>query len=289
MQKRLSLIHLVILVCLLVFAFSTHSTASQKDGLLKVYFLDVGQGDAIFIEAPNGNQVLIDGGPGNAVLSRLGEVMPFYDKDIDVIVMTHPDADHASGLVEVLERYEVENIVFSDIESEKALYLAWKEKVSKEEANIIDPTFGKVIDLGNGVILKIIYPFDSFIGQRFDKTNNNSVVAMLKYKDFEVLLTGDIEIKGERALLLEGVNVKADVLKVAHHGSKTSTMEEFVSAVSPEVAVIQVGDDNRYGHPTSEVLERLEKYDIRVYRNDLEGDIKIISDGKNYQVINTKI
>jgi len=281
-SRKLSLIHLVLLLCLSVFAFSTHSAASQKDGLLKIYFFNVGQGDSIFIETPSGHQILIDGGPGGKVLSKLGGVMPFYDKNINLVVMTHPDADHASGLVEVLEKYEVENVVFSDIESEKALYLAWKELVEKEGANIIDPILGKIIDLGDGVILHIIYPSESLTGQRFDKTNNNSIVAMLDYKDLEVLLTGDIEVKGERAILIEGVDVDADILKIAHHGSKTSSMEEFLSAVSPEVAVIQVGAENRYSHPTEEVLKRLDDFGIKYYRNDLDGDIKITSDGNSF-------
>src|SRR3989338_1070378 len=105
--RKFSLIHLVIILCLSIFVFSTHSIASSKDGLLKIYFFDIGQGDAIFIEAPNGNQVLIDGGPDNAVVQKLGEIMPFYDRDIDLVVLTHSDADHVAGLIEVLERYEV--------------------------------------------------------------------------------------------------------------------------------------------------------------------------------------
>src|SRR3990167_5904203 len=150
-MRKLSLLYVVVLLCLSVFAFSTNSIASQKDGLLKIYFFDIGQWDAIFIETPNGNQVLIDGGPDNAVLQKLGKTMPFYDKDIDLVVLTHSDADHITGLIEVLDRYEVENIIYSNIVRKSSLYDAWQEAVAKEGANVIDPVASKVIDLGSGV------------------------------------------------------------------------------------------------------------------------------------------
>jgi len=287
MLKQLKLTHLVILLCFSVFAFSTYSIAQEKDGLLKIYFLDVGQGDAIFIETPNGNQVLVDGGPDNSVLQKLGETMPFYDKDIGLVVLTHSDADHLTGLIGVLERYEVENVIYSNIVRKSALYNAWREAVTEEGANIIDPVAGKVIDLGNSVTLAIIHPAESLSGKVMEKVNNESVVLMLKYGETEILLTGDIEAKAERQIILSGANLDADILKVAHHGSKTSTIEEFLYEVSPQVAVIQVGAKNRYGHPTKEVLGRLESFGSKLYRTDVDGDIKIISDGQNYQVITT--
>ena len=253
--------------------------------MLKVYFFNVGQGDSIFIETPNGNQVLIDGGPDNAVLQKLGETMPFYDKDIDVVVLTHSDADHVTGLIEVLDRYEVENIIYSNVVRVSSLYGAWQEAVAKEESNIIDPVAGKIIDIGNGVSLSISNPSESLNGQVRDKTNDDSVVLMLKYGETEILLTGDIEAKTERRIILNGADLDSDILKVAHHGSKTSTIEEFLYEVSPQVAIIQVGAKNRYGHPTQEVLSRLENFGVKLYRTDVDGDIKIISDGKNYQVL----
>lgn len=286
-SRQLKLSHLVLLLILSVFALSTHSYANQKDGLLKVYFFDVGQGDSAFIETPSGHQILIDGGPGNRVLSKLGEVMPFYDKDIDIVIMTHPDADHATGLVEVLGRYDVKNIVYSDIINDKDLYKAWEDAVALEGAKVIDPFAGRTIDIGDGANLEFVYPLSSAVGKTIKEgeTNNISAVAMLRYKDLEILLTGDLEIKGERAIMLKGFNIDADVLKVGHHGSKGSTSEEFVSAVSPEVAIIQVGAKNRYGHPTEEVLERLNNYGIKYYRNDIDGDVKLVSDGSLFKIL----
>lgn len=283
-KKNLNIIHVIVILVLFVFALSTNSIASQKDGLLKVYFFDVGQGDAVFIETPNGNQVLIDGGPDNTVLQKLGEVMPFYDKDIDVVIMTHSDADHVTGLLEVLNRYEVEHIIYSDIVRKSTLYNAWQKAVAQEGANIIDPVAGKIIDLGNGITVTIVYPLESIAGKVMKKTNNNSVVLMLKYGESEILLTGDIEKQAERALILSSISLDADILKIAHHGSKTSTIEEFIFEVSPQVAIVQVGAKNRYGHPSQEVLSRLENFGIPYYRTDIDGDIKVISDGQNFQL-----
>lgn len=284
MPQQLKLIHLVILLCLSVFAVSTHSLASQKDGLLKIYFFDIGQGDAIFIETPSGRQVLIDGGPDNKVLSKLGEVMPFYDKDIDIVVVSHPHADHVVGLIDVLERYEIKNIIEAKESYNSSEFRAWQEAVKNENANNIEAVAGRVIDLGDGVNLTILHPFESVIGDNPKNPHDDVVVAMLKYKGLEVMLTGDMEDEAERHLIMAGENLDSDVLKVGHHGSKTSTSEEFLSAVSPEVAVIQVGVKNRYGHPSPEVLERLENYGIKYYRNDLDGDIKLVSDGNNFSI-----
>lgn len=256
--------------------------------MLKVYFFDVGQGDAIFIEAPNGNQVLIDGGPDNAVLEKLGEVMPFYDNDLDLVVMTHSDADHAAGLIDVLSRYNVGNIIYSNIMRNSALYNAWQKTVAEEGANIVDPVAGKEIDLGNGATLTVLHPAESLVGRVMNKVNNDSIVLTIKYGETDILLTGDIEARAERQIILSGADIDADIMKVAHHGSKTSTIEEFLYDVSPQVAVIQVGAKNRYGHPTQEVLSRLENFGIKYYRNDVDGDIKLISDGNSYQLLTTK-
>lgn len=288
MPKQLKLIHLVVILCLFIFAFSINSVASQKDGLLKVYFFDVSQGDSIFIETPNGNQVLIDGGPDNKVLQKLGEVMPFYDRSIDMIVLTHPHADHVAGLINVLERYDVKNVVEARENYNSSEFKAWREAVQKENSGNIEAIAGKEIDLGNGVTLTALHPFESVAGTTTSKPHDDVAVAMLRYGEFEVLLTGDMEAKIERRLILNGYNLDADILKVGHHGSKTSTSEEFLYEVSPQAAVIQVGAKNRYGHPTQVVLSRLENFGIKYYRNDVNGDIKVVTDGVNYQINTVK-
>src|SRR3989338_2115492 len=281
-SRQLKLVHLAIILCLSVFAFSTHSTASQKDGLLKIYFLDVGHGDAIFVETPSGNQVLIDGGPDNKVIQELAKVMPFYDHDIDMVVATHPHADHIAGLISVLERYEVKNILQAKEYYNSPVVSVWQDAVIGEGSNEIEAIAGKIIELGNEVVLKIIYPRESLEGQTVKNPNNNSVVMMLDYKDTEILLVGDIESKIEKELLNDDID--ADILKVGHHGSKTSTTAGFLEKVSPQVAFIGVGSKNTYDHPSAEVLSRLEKSGIKYYRTDLDGHMEIISDGETIQV-----
>lgn len=282
-MRKLSLIYLVILLCLAVFAFSTNSIASQKDGLLKIHFFDVGQGDAIFIETPNGSQVLVDGGPDNKVIQELAKVMPFYDHDIDMVIATHPHADHIAGLISVLERYEVKNILQAKEDYNSPVVSIWQDAVLDEGANEIEAVAGKTIELGNEVVLKIIYPRESLEGQTVKNPNNSSVVMMLDYKETEILLVGDIEAKVEKELLSNDID--ADVLKVGHHGSKTSTAVNFLEKVSPEMAFIQVGAKNRYGHPSSEVIQRLENFGIKYYRTDLDGHMEVVTDGQSFKII----
>src|SRR3989344_734584 len=282
--KRFSIIHLVVFLCLSIFAWTTYSTASQKDGLLKVYFLDVGQGDAMFIEAPNGNQVLIDGGPDGKVLSGLGKVMSFYDRDIDLVALRHPQEDHAAGLIEVLKKYDVKNILWAEGEYNSPIFGAWREAVKEESADEIDAVAGKTIDLGAGAILTILFPAASTAGSFVKNPNDNSVIIMLEYKENRFLFTGDAESATERKLVGMGTDLKADVLKVGHHGSNTSTTEGFLSEIKPQVAVIEVGAKNRYGHPRKEVLGRLEKNGIKYYRTDTDGMVEIVRDGNNFKI-----
>lgn len=286
--KSFNLFHVVTVLCLLVFAYSSHGEAAKKDGLLHVYLLDVGQGDAIFVETPSGNQILIDGGPDGKVIQELGEVMPFHDRSIDVVVLTHGDADHVSGLVEVLERYDVGMIVKTNGEKDTGVFKSFKESAAKENAKIVEAVDGRVLDLGNGIVFKIIFPDESMAGKKVSDVNNYSIVAMLDYGQFEMLLTGDIEEKTERKILGLGESVDADILKLAHHGSKTSSMQEFLDAVSPEVGLISVGGDNRYGHPSPIIIERLEKSSIPYYRTDTNGRIEVRSDGEHFSVITEK-
>ncbi len=284
-MRKLSIIHIAILLCLSVFAFSTHFTASQRDGLLKIYFFNIGQGDSEFIETPSGNQILIDGGPDSKILSELGKVMPFYDHDIDVVIASHPHSDHITGLIDVLGRYNVKNIIEAEESYNSPQFRAWKEAVAKEGAQYAEAMVGESIDLGDGVTLNILHPFQSMAGTETQTPHDDMVVAMLQYGSFRVLLAGDMEKKVEDKLIAIGDDLKADVLKVGHHGSKTSTSEEFLNVVKPQFAFIEVGRNNQYHLPSPIVTSRLENYGIKYYRTDMDGDMEVLSDGKNYQVL----
>lgn len=268
----------------LIAIFLLISGHTLADGQLHVYFLDVGQGDAIFIKTPAGRQILVDGGPDGTVLRRLGEVMPFYDRSIDLVVLTHPDADHLTGLNSVLARYEVASILETGMACSTSLCLAWEENKEREGAEVQAAFFGQQIEAGDGVNLMVLYPFGDSSGKNLSKKNNGSIVLKLTYGSQSVLLTGDIEKQTENKLVLSGIDLDSDFLKVAHHGSKTSTIEEFLKAVSPLTAFIQVGEKNRYGHPVPEVLERLENSGVKYYRTDTEGTIELVLDGESYLI-----
>lgn len=240
---------------------------------LEVVFFDVGQGDAIFIETSDGFQALIDGGPGLAVLEKLGQEMPFYDRTIDLIILTHPEHDHYFGLFEVLKRYEIKNILWTGIVRDTAEWEEWMKLLEEEGANIIIAEAGQKIVLSENVYLSILYPFENLEGQETKYTNDTSIVAELVFNDISFLFTGDISKKIEKELVDEYIDLESDVLKVAHHGSKTSSSLEFIEAVSSDIAVISVGE-NRWGHPHPEVLSNLEKFGIQVLITKELEDIK---------------
>jgi competence protein ComEC len=246
---------------------------------LEVIFFDVGQGDAIFIETPQKHQILIDGGPDSVILEKLGKIMPFWDRTIDLIILTHPEKDHMTGLLEVLKRYKVENILWTGIVRNTFEYEEWLKLIKKEKANVFIAKEGQKVNAGK-VILNVLYPFDNLTGQEFENSNDTSIVNRLTFGQNSFLFTGDISQAVEKELVTHSSQfLKANVLKVAHHGSKTSTAAEFVATVLPEVSVISSGKNNRYGHPHQEVLETLANYGIMVLRTDELGDITISSDG----------
>lgn len=273
----------------------------RKTAELKVDFLSVGQGDSIFIETPQGHQIIIDGGPNSVLLQKLAERMPFWDKSIDLIILTHPEKDHMTGILDILQKYKVDyflwtGVVKNDAENKKLAELLNKAEGRKEgflasitgetvPVKIIAAESGQKIKAGSAEIY-ILYPFENLTGKELKNTSNDAgVVAKLIYSKNSFLFTGDISSTAEKALVnsYESDNLKSDVLKIAHHGSKYSTADLFLEAVQPEIAVIEVGK-NSYGHPTYETLNRLEKFGIKVKRTDTNGDINMASDGKTIKI-----
>ena len=256
----------------------------DRRGILTVAFLDIGQGDAIFIEAPHGNQMLIDGGPPKAVLSALRRVMSFYDRTIDMIVVTNPDKDHMAGFIDVLESYKVGMVVEPGTVGASVEYKVFEQLVREERAKKSIALRGQTIwlDKKHGVGFQILFPDRNISGLA---TNDGSIVGRLVYGDTSIMFTGDSPENVERYLVsLDDKNLKSDVLKVGHHGSRTSTSKEFVGFVSPTYATISLGQGNSYGHPHKETLDTLEKFDIKTLRTDQQGTITIESDGKNIEV-----
>jgi len=269
--------------------YATHSSAAQVDGFLHVYFLDIGQGDSELIVSPTGNRVLIDGGPDGAVLGQLSNVMPFFEQHLDAVIATHPHIDHIGGLMPVLEQYDVGSIVQASISFRSAAFSTWMHDIESEQAKIIWAVAGTAMDLGGGARLTILNPTEPGLHDVTNNPHSQMVVALLEYQHVKILFTGDAESEIENRLVQQYADlIDADVLKVGHHGSKTSTTENFLRAVTPQTAVIEVGAKNTYGHPTPTVLERLETFGIKYYRTDTDGTVSLISDGNTFQITKEK-
>jgi competence protein ComEC len=262
-------------IAIIVWIFVFVENAPNK--FLKVNFLDVGQGDAIFIETLDKKQMLIDGGPDLSILEKLGKIMPFYDRYIDVILLSHPEQDHLNGLIEVLKRYDVGVVVMAGILRDTEQYKEFTNLIKNKKIPIYIAYNGGMINFGDNIDFDILYPIENINGRKLSDSNNYSVVGKLIYKNFSTLFTGDIEKSTENKLLKAGIDLKANIIKIAHHGSKTSTSENFLKAVNALMAIIEVGKDNQYGHPHQEVLDRLKN--LLVLQTGISGNIQILTDG----------
>ncbi len=276
------LVGLTFLLCLCNVFIWYAVVHEDRGGVMTVAFLDVGQGDAIFIEAPNGNQVIMDGGPDRSVLRELSKVMPFYDHSIDMLVVTNPDTDHYAGFIDVLKNYEVSRVVEPGTESPSATYIEFEKDVTHEGVTKALAQKGMKIMLDEDVYLEIIFP-DQEVSAF--STNDGSIISRLVYKNVSYMLTGDTTQKMERHVLaVDAGSLKSTVLKVAHHGSRTSSGENFVKAVSPRFAVISAGKNNRYSHPHKETLDTFLKLQIPVFGTYEKGMVVTRTDGESIEI-----
>jgi len=289
----------LILILILVWA----AVFSLPDNRLYLVFCDVGQGDATLISYKN-TQVLIDGGPDNKVLECLAGNMPFWDREIEMVVLSHPQADHFTGLIDVIQRYSIKQFVVNSIVNDSESFWEFYQAVLAEKAPVYSPKTGEKIRLGPMEFL-VLWPKERLGDRRVwqqeihlrdgrmdssevgkilgaatysGELNETSIVLQLSFGNFDALLTGDIGFDIEKQIEF-GTGRQMEVLKVAHHGSKYSTGEEFLEKIKPTLAVISVGK-NRFGHPTKEVIERLKAEAIKILRTDEEGEIEVVSDGK---------
>ena len=260
---------------------------SLPDKRLHVVFVDVGQGDAAFISTPGGQQILVDGGPDPVELARfLGERMPFWDRTIELVVLTHAHSDHLNGLIEVLRRYDVQRILEREVQHDGPPYQAWRKAVDDEGAEVVQARPGQVVALDGGAFMQVVGPEEKLLRGTSSDVNNASVVLKLLYGEVSFLLTGDMFTEAESRLVRENAPLDSDVLKVAHHGSRSSSSPPFLDRVSPAVAVISVGQDNRFGHPHPEVLETLGRWvpGDRVFSTADRGTIEFITDGERLEL-----
>lgn len=278
---KVVLVFLIIIITFLQITFIFSITQTDK---LKVVFFDIGQGDAIFIETPSKKKVLIDGGPNNLILEKLSSELSFFDKKIDMIIATHPDSDHITGLIPTLNKYEVENIVTQRMSGITSTFGDLEEKINKEtynekESQKIFAKSGDTIDFQDGVTAKILWPSENFISKKGD-TNSSSVTLELIYKDMKFLLTGDLPKEEESRIINSSLSKNITVYKAGHHGSNTSSGETLLTYIKPEYSIISAGKDNRYGHPSGEALERLKKYSKEIISTIDHGNITFVTDGK---------
>jgi competence protein ComEC len=255
--------------------FSLHRTTHE----LFVSFLNVGQGDAILIESPTGTQLLIDGGRDQSVLRELGKRMSPFDRSIDLVLETHPDADHIGGLPSVFDRYTVGGFLLPGVDADtnpaKALDAAVHEETGVQEYEL---RRGDRIHLGGGAYLDILFP-DRDVSTI--ERNTGSMIARLVYGDTSFMLTGDSpQVIEEYLVALDGDTLESDVLKAGHHGSRTSTSDAFLEAVAPGAVVISAGESNSYGHPHPEVVAKIEASGARLFTTIEEGAVVFESDGK---------
>ncbi len=250
----------------------------DSEHLLTFAMLDVGQGDALFIESPTGTQILVDGGPPRKILGQLAKVMSPLDRNIDAIIITNPDQDHIGGFTDVLKNYKVGQVFEPGTYNDSRTYQNLERDIKNK--NIPDTLLkkGMRIDIGGGAVIDILFP-DQDVSTW--TSNDGSLVARLSYGATSVMLTGDTTKKTENLVLKNnlGENITSTILKVAHHGSHTSSGVEFLDAVHPQYALISEGKNNKYGHPHKETLHALSLLGVAVYRTDLLGTIIMKSDG----------
>ncbi len=262
--------------------FTWYTVYAETRSTLLVAFLDIGQGDAIFIEAPNGRQILIDSGRNKKILEELGKIMPFYDRSIDILIATHPDQDHIGGLPSVIENFDIGFIMEPGVSSDTNTYKELERVIVEKNIQKILARRGMRINIDDGAYLDILFPNQDVEGW---DTNEASIVARLTYGENSFLFTADSPQKIENYLAsVYKENLKTDVLKVGHHGSKTSSSELFIEYVSPDYAIISVGKDNSYGHPHEEVMNRLKNFGISILRTDELGTIQMRSDGSKLYI-----
>ena len=272
------------LVPLFVLALLLVAATQRPDGRLHAWVLDVGQGDAILLRTPHGHTALIDGGSGAThLLNEMGEHLPFWQHDLDLMVLTHPHQDHLMGLIEVLERYHVDQVVQTEFTATQGLEGQWFYSLKSHNVPVHYPRRGDTVSFEGEpeMDLRVLSPLtpEAPRGKGNEEINNASIVLRLSYGKHDILLEGDAqdEAEVEMAALPED-DIASEILKVGHHGSDTSSTPQFINRVHPQVAIISVAADNKYGHPASETLRTLEAAGALVYRTDRNGTVEIIAD-----------
>lgn len=280
-RKNLQLFFGLLIIIAFFVWVNAFSTASTADNNLHIYFLNIGQGDSAYIKTPSGQDILIDGGPDDSVLAELGRVMALGDRRIDLVVLTHPHADHLTGLISVLNRFEIGEVWETGVGYSSATYDTWKNLVKEKgiSQNFVDINSQKQFGAVNFLVLS---PLSNLKNQNMDNLNNASIINRLEYNKFSALFLADAEISTQTQILQ---SVKpATVVKIGHHGSQNALNEDLMRIARPAIAVISVGLNNKFGHPSPGTISFLKSLATQIYQTSQNGTINIISDGQNWWV-----
>ena len=252
------------------------------DGRLHLWFLDVGEGDATLIRTPRGQVILVDGGPSPVAISNaLGRVLPFWQRHLDLVVLTHANEDHLLGLVEVARRYRIEQTIEPAVPSASGSFVEWEKALAAAETARAAALPGQSVDLGEGAALQILWPRGAAAGSQPE--NRGSVVMRLVYGQVSILLPGDIDAATGNQIVALGADLSGTILKVPHHGARSALDAALLRTIAPQAAVISAGAGNTFGHPAPETLALLSG--LPVYRTDLQGTIELVTDGVTWQLL----
>ncbi|MFH0833769.1 MAG: ComEC/Rec2 family competence protein [Patescibacteria group bacterium] len=265
---------------LLIFGF-----ANLPNRELHLTFLDVGQGDAILIETPSQQKILIDAGPAGAILSPLAQELSFWEREIDLAILTHPDADHIAGLVELLKRYKIKRIALTGVQPGSEWYQEILRQIAEQKIPTTLTRAGMTFDLGDAIQFQIFWPPEILAGKFIGDANAASIAGKLIFGKTSAILTGDLDTDSEKIILQNPPDLAAQILKLGHHGSKTSSSTEFLNSVHPEFAIVSASADNSFGHPSPETLARLDS-SVKVLETSKLGSIHFESNGKTWQLEN---
>jgi DNA internalization-related competence protein ComEC/Rec2 len=254
-------------------------TLSGSDGSLKVIFLDVGQGASQLLISPSGKTMLIDAGNNDKESLMLDYLQKYNLTKLDIVIGTHPDADHIGGLDKVIDHFNIGKIYMPKVQSNTRTFESLLKSIKNKGLKVSTAKAGLQLQWDDKVTIQMIAPTKAY-----PDANDNSAVIHVSYGNTSFMLTGDAEAESEKGIIASGVNLQSDVLLVGHHGSKSSTSLDFLKKVKPQYAIIQSGKENKYGHPHTVTLKLLKAQGIKIYRNDLNGTIEVTSDGARLQI-----
>lgn len=279
MKKNKKIIFWLFFLLIIFIVFLNYYLKIRNNKNLNIFFLDSGQADTILIKTPEEQNIIIDLGSKDG-LKDVGRQIFWWDRKIDILIITHPHDDHVLAIPQLIDKYKINKIIFTGIIYDSPIYEEIIKKTQNKKIKLLIPQINQKILLGESCELDFLYPLESLKDKKIENINNSSIVNRLKYKNNYFLFMGDSEIDIEEKLLEKNYELKSDVLKVGHHGSISSSHQEFIKKINPKISIIMVGKNNKFNHPSLRTLNKLQKIGSLIFRTDLNGDINITSDGQ---------